>query len=59
MYQHDRCNWCGLAVLSDNAQIRTALSMRVVVDVQNELLPEFHYLNLLFNLHTFLDQAKC
>ena len=58
MCQHDRCNRSRLNVLSGNAEVSAAFSVRFVVDIQNELLLKFHQRDRLNNLRALWDQAE-
>ena len=53
MCQYNSCDQCRLYILSGNAEISAAGPMRVVIDIQNELLLKLHQLEGLTSLGTF------
>ena len=55
--QYHCCDQCRLAVLSGNTEVSAAGAMRVVIDIQNELLLKLHQLDGLTNLSAFWDFA--
>ena len=57
MRQYHCCDQCRLAVLSDNTEVCAAGAMRVVIDIQNELLLELHQLDRLTDLRAFWNFA--
>ena len=57
MRQYHSCDQCRLAVLSGNTEVCAAGAMRVVIDIQNELLLELHQLDRLTDLRAFRDFA--
>ena len=57
MRQRHSCDKSRLAVLSGNTEVSAAGAMRVVIDIQNELLLKLHQLDRLTNLSAFWDFA--
>ena len=57
MCQHNCYNQCRLAILSGNTEVRAVGAMRVIVDIQSELLLKLHQLVRLTDLRAFWDFA--